>query len=234
MVHAVTLLIIMLVAAPLARRIPLATLAAVLMIVAWNMSEIDHFRSLFRAPHSDIAVLLTTFGLTVLADLTVAVGVGMVLASLLFMKRMADVSEVSLLDQDKADRTAEEDTLEREDPFTLVARSLPPGLEVFEIAGPFFFGVADRLKDTLNSLERPPKVFILRMRQAPAIDATGLHALREFHKKCRRQGTTLLLTGVRAQPREAFLRSGFDQEIGPDNLFDSSVDALARAYDLLS
>jgi SulP family sulfate permease len=233
-VHAITLLVIMVALGPLAKHIPLATLAAVLMLVAWNMSELDHFRALFRAPRSDVTVLLTTFGLTVLADLTMAVGVGMVLAALLFMKRMADVFDVSVLVREFANGADEQDVVDESDPLVMVARAMPPGLEAFEINGPFFFGVADRLKDTLNALERPPKVFILRMRRVPAIDATGLHALREFHHKCARQGTTLLLAGVQEQPRAALQRSGLAEQVGVDNIFGSSMDALARAYDLLT
>lgn len=230
MIHAVTLLLIMLTAAPLAKAIPLATLAAILMLVAWNMSEIDHFRNLLRAPRGDIAVLLTTFGLTVFTDLTIAVGVGMVLAAMLFMKRMADVSGVSAITNEMKDT---DDALEiAGDPNAVWTVDVPPGVEIYEINGPFFFGVADKLKDTLNQLERPPRVFILRMRRVPAIDASGLHALAEFHKKCKRQGTKLLLSGVHAQPLFAFVKAGFDQVIGEENMFGNIDDALnaARAH----
>src|SRR6185295_6889787 len=175
--------------------------AAILMIVAWNISEIDHFRNLLRAPKSDIAVLLTTFGLTVFTDLTIAVTVGMVLASMLFMKRMADVTGVNAITREFANGNDEAETIgDQKDPNSLNKRDVPHGVEVFEINGPFFFGVADRLKDTLRGLERPPKVFILRMRRVPVIDASGLHALDEFYEKCHRQGTVLLLAGVHAQP----------------------------------
>jgi SulP family sulfate permease len=231
LVHAVTLLLVMTFFAPFAAAIPLATLAAVLIMVAWNMSELDHFRYLLRAPKSDIAVLLTTFGLTVFTDLTVAVGVGMVLASLLFMKRMAEVSNVSAITREFGD--ADDDLAERKDPNAVERRHVPPGVEVYEINGPFFFGVADRLKDTLRELERPPKVFILRMRRVPAIDGTGLHALEEFYRKCHNQGTTLLLAGVHAQPLMAFLNIGFDKVVGRENLFENIDNALNRARDLL-
>lgn len=229
MIHAVTLLLIMLLAAPWAKLIPLSTLAAILMVVAWNMSEIDHFRSILRAPRSDIAVLLTTFGLTVFADLTIAVGVGMVLASLLFMKRMSDVANISAI----TDELAAEDEVDEgeppDDPNAIARRTVPPHVEVYEINGPFFFGVADRLKDTLSAQERPPKVFILRMRRVPALDASGLHALEEFYHKCHRQGTRLLLSGVHAQPLIAFARAGFDRVIGEDNMFGNIDDALNAA-----
>jgi len=231
MIHALTLLAIMAALAPLASAIPLAALAAILMIVAWNMSEIGHFRYILRAPKSDALVLLTTFGLTVFTDLTIAVGVGMVLASMLFMKRMADVSNVSAISSELAE--GDDDIGEMKDSIAVERRDLPDGVEVFEINGPFFFGVADRLKDTLQGLERPPKVFILRMRRVPAIDATGLHALEEFYLKCHRQGTTMLLSGVHAQPLFAFGKVGFDLVVGIDNMFGNIDDALNRAREIV-
>ena len=228
MVHALALLAFMAVLAPLAARIPLAALAAVLMIVAWNMSELGHFRALLRAPLSDIAVLLTTFGLTVLTDLTIAVGVGIVLASLLFMKRMADVSNVGAIAREL---NGEDDEVDRRDVEALAEVRLLPGIELYEINGPFFFGVADRLKDTLSSLERPPVVFILRMRKVPAIDATGLHALEELYYKCHRQGTRLVLSGVHAQPLSVFYKTGFAKVIGEQNMFPNLEAALIGAVD---
>jgi len=231
MVHVMTLLVVMAFMAPLASAIPLATLAAVLMMVAWNMSEIDHFRYVLKAPKSDIAVLLTTFGLTVFADLTTAVGVGMVLASMLFMKRMAEVSNVSAITSEFGN--GEDDLADMKDPNAIDRRQVPPGVEVYEINGPFFFGVADRLQDTLRGLEKPPKVFILRMRRVPAVDATGLHALAEFHKKCLHQGTRLLLAGVHAQPLYAFINIGFDKVLGVENLFENIDNALNKARGIL-
>lgn len=229
--HAVFLLLFMIVLAPLAKLVPLPSLAAILVMVAWNISEIDHFRALLRAPKSDVAVLLTTFGLTVFADLTIAVAVGMILASMLFMKRMADVSNIAGVKAELEDGH-EPDAPDPKDPGAVAERRIPPGVEIFEINGPFFFGVADRLKDTLSQLERPPKVFILRMRYVPHIDATGLHALEEFLMKCRRQGTALLLGGVHAQPMFEFVRVGFDREIGPENIFENLDEALAKAREL--
>ncbi len=217
-VHAVTLLLVLLVAAPLAKAIPLATLAAVLLIVAWNMSELDHFRWILRSPRSDIIVLLSTFGLTVLTDLTVAVMVGMVLASLLFMKRMADMSGVGSLG------VADNDDDDAPD-----LPSLPPGVEAYEVYGSLFFGSADRLRDTLAGLERPPSVFILRMRHVLSVDATGLHALMQLHEKCIRNGTRLVLSGVHAQPLMAMTKTGLDRVIGIDNMCGSIEQAIERA-----
>ncbi len=233
MLHAVFLLIIMFALADMAALIPLPALAAILIMVAWNISELDHFRSLLRAPKPDVLVLLTTFALTVFTDLTIAVGVGMVLAAMLFMKRMAEVSNVSAITQELSNGS-ENRPEDRKDPGSVERSRIPPGVEVYEINGPFFFGVADRLKDTLNQVERPPKVFILRMRAVPHIDATGLHALEEFHAKCKRQGTMLLLGGVHAQPMFEFVRQGFDQVVGLENIFESLEGALERAKAILS
>ncbi|MEX2219449.1 MAG: SulP family inorganic anion transporter [Phycisphaerales bacterium] len=236
-IHAACLLGFMLLLAPLAKTIPLAALASILLVVAWNISEIDHFRSLLRAPKSDVAVLLTTFGLTVFTDLTIAVTTGMVIASMLFMKRMADVSGVQAITRefqngsDDAERT--DPIGDPKDPRSLARRDVPPGIEVFEINGPFFFGVADRLKDTLNQFERPPRIFILRMRLVPAMDATGMHALEEFHRKCHRQGIRLLLAGVHAQPLFAMTNAGLDRTIGVENMFENLDDALAAARGIL-
>jgi len=231
MIHAVTLLLFMLFLSPLAKSIPLAVLAAVLIMVAWNMSEIDHFRAILRAPRSDVGVLLMTFGLTVFTDLTIAVGVGMVAAALLFMKQMADVSNVSAITREFTN--GEDELGELKDPNSIDQRHVPAGVEVYEITGPFFFGVADRLKDVLHRMERPPKVFILRMRKVPVIDASGIHALDEFHQKCRRDGTVLLLSGVHAQPLVAFVKSGFIDVVGSDNMFGNLDDALNKARGLL-
>jgi len=232
-IHAGTLLAIMVALGPLTEHIPLATLSAILVLVAWNMAEIDHFRSLLRMPRSDVAVLLTTFGLTVFTDLTLAVGVGLVLASLLFMKRMADVSNISVITKEFENDDRDEELAALKDPNSVASRTLPAGVEVYEINGPFFFGIADRLKDTLSGIERPPKVFILRMRKVPVIDASGLHALEEFHTKCRRQGTQLVLAGVHAQPLIAFTRVGFNDVVGIDNMSENLDDALNRARQLL-
>lgn len=227
MVHAVTLLGIVVVLAPLASAIPLASLAAVLVLVAWNMSEVDHFTRMFRAPRSDAAVMVTTFLLTVFLDLTLAVGVGMVLASLLFMKRMADVAEIGALTAVGAGGDEEQEGVAS-------GREVPPGVEVYEIGGPFFFGVADRLKAALSRVEKPPRVLILRMRRVPAVDATGLHALRELFLRCRRDGTLLVLSGVQPFPRRVFVRAGFSRELGEENLCADIDTALARARALLA
>ncbi len=231
MVHSAALLILMVLLAPYASRIPLAVLAAILVMVAWNMAEIDHFNPIIAAPGVDRWVLLTTFGLTGLTDLTKGVGVGMILAAILFMKRMIEVTNVGALREEIEESSNEFADLV--DPNSMTRRDVPPNVEVYEINGPFFFGVADRLKDTLKGLERPPKVFILRMRRVPAIDATGMHALDEFHDKCRKQGTQLLLSGVHAQPIFAMTTYRLIDKIGEQNLFGNIDDALNRARQLV-
>jgi len=226
--HAIIILIFMLALARFAAAVPLATLAAILMVVAWNISEIGHFRSLLRAPGPDVLTLLTTFGLTVFTDLTIGVGVGMVLASFLFMKRMSEISTIAGM-RESVEEGQEVLSFDAKDPGSVAERRIPPGVEVFEINGPFFFGVADRLKDTLNQFERPPRVFILRMRYVPHTDATGLHALEEFYDKCRRQGTVLLLGGVHAQPLFEMVKAGLLETIGKENVFEDLDGALAKA-----
>ncbi len=228
MIHALTLALLLLFFAPWAKMIPLAALAGILVVVSYNMSEIGHFRRLLRAPRSDVMVLLCTFALTVFVDLTVAVEVGVVLASLLFIRRMSEVSSVGMITREL---TGDED--EPADPNAIALREVPPGVEVFEVQGPFFFGAADRFKEMMRMLEGPVPVIILRIRQVPAIDATGLHVLREFHRRCDREHSQLILSGVHAQPLFALQRSGIWDEIGSENIFGNIDDALDRARDLL-
>jgi SulP family sulfate permease len=231
MVHSATLLVLMVVLAPYASQIPLTVLAAILVMVAWNMAEIDHFKSILRAPRADMMVLLTTFGLTVLTDLTKGVGIGMILAAMLFMKRMTEVTNVGAVRSEMEE--SGDEFADLSDPNSMVSREVPPGVEVYEINGPFFFGVADRLKDTMRTLERPPRVFILRMRRVSAIDATGMHALDEFDDKCRKQGTQLMLSGVHAQPMFAMTSYGLVEKIGAGNMFGNIDEALGAARDII-
>jgi len=229
MVHSLTLLLITLFFGRWAALIPLATLAAILVVVSYHMSEWRTFRSELTAPKSDVVVLLTTFTLTVLIDLTVAIEVGMVLAAFLFMRRMAEVTNISMVTRELADADGDDES----DPNAIRDRSVPDGIEVFEINGPFFFGAAEQFKDTLNQVAKKPKVLIIRMRDVPAIDATGLHALQELARRYRKEGTLLLLSDVHAQPMFALVRSDILQEIGEDNLFGNIDDALNRARDHL-
>ena len=229
MVHALTLLLITLFFGRWAALIPLATLAAILVVVSYHMSEWRTFRSELTAPKSDVAVLLTTFSLTVLVDLTVAIEVGMVLAAFLFMRRMAEVTNVSIVTRELADRDDEEE----DDPNSVRRREVPRGVEVFEINGPFFFGAAEQFKDTLGQIAKKPRVLIIRMRDVPAIDSTGLHALQELARSCKHDGTLLLLADVHAQPMFALVRSDMLIELGEENLFGNLDNALDRARQYL-
>ncbi len=234
-VHALVLLLLILVFAPLASYIPLASLAGILMIVAYDMSELRKLVGMLRAPKSDAIVMLLTLTLTVVLDLTVAVQVGVILAALLFMRRMSEVTTVSTFDAaDVAAEHGPEAILEpTEDEGGAPDPLLPRGAEVYEINGPFFFGVADLLKDVLSALEKPPRVFILRMRHVHAVDATGLHALEGFCRRCRKEGIALILSGVQEQPARAIERMGLDGVIGRENITDHIVAATIRARRIL-
>ena len=228
-VHAVTLLLIALFFGRWVGLIPMAALAAILVIVAYSMSEWRTFLAEFRAPKSDVAVLLTTFLLTVLWDLTVAIEVGMVLAAFLFMRRMAEVTNISVLTHEFHDPV---DDFER-DPNAVRRRVVPPGVEVYEITGPFFFGAAETFKERLGRIAVRPKVLILRMRHVPAIDSTGLHALRDLVTRSRRDGSLVILSDVHAQPVVALERSGLYDELGEENIQGNIDDALNRAREHL-
>ncbi|NUQ53734.1 MAG: STAS domain-containing protein [Phycisphaerales bacterium] len=230
--HAVFVLLFMLALAPLAKAVPLSSLAAILVMVAWKVSELEHFRSLLRAPKPDVLVLLTTFGLTVLFDLTIAVGTGILLSSILFMRRMAQVTTVTGLNEE-IEEGQETEKLDPKDPGAVRERRVPRGVEVYEINGPFFFGVANNLRDALDQIEKPPRAVILRMRYVPHIDATGLNALREFHRRCVKHGTVLLLGGVHAHPLFEMVKAGMDNEIGLENIHENLDDALARARQIV-
>jgi len=223
--HAVTLLLITLFFGRWAGLVPLATLAAILVVVAYHMSEWRTFRSELRSPKSDVAVLLATFLLTVLVDLTVAIEVGMILAAFLFMKRMSEVTNIRVLTHEFGDPKDDFET----DPNAVARRTVPAGVEVYEISGPFFFGAAERFKDRLTEITGRPKVLILRMRHVPAIDSTGLHALRDVVRRGSREGTLVLLSDVHAQPVVALERSGFLYEMGEENILGNIDDALNRA-----
>lgn len=229
MVHAVTLLAVMAALAPLAAYVPLCALAAVLVVVAYNMAELHTFAALLRSPRSDAAVLLVTFVLTVVFDLTVAVEVGLVLAAFLFIKRMADVTNVAVVTRELTDAENGDEA----DPNAIGSRAVPSGVEVFEVNGPFFFGIADKVKDMLRSVGGRPKVFILRMRHVPAMDATGLYALLELRRKCAREGSTLVLAEIHTQPFLALDRSGHYEEFGQENVTAHIDDALNRARQIL-
>ena len=226
-IHAITLLLIMLFFGSYAKLIPMATLAAILVIVAYNMSEWHSFKSLLKSPKSDVAVLLTTFFLTVIFDLTIAIEIGMVLAVLLFMKRMAEVSNVSVITREL------EDEEEKPDSNAIDKKQIPEGVEVFEINGPFFFGAAKKFKDEMLQVEEPPKVRIIRMRNVPAVDATGLQTLKDFYHDAKKHKTHMILSGVHTQPLYAMTQAGLFDLYGEENIFGNIDDALDHARELL-
>jgi MFS superfamily sulfate permease-like transporter len=206
---------------------PLAALAGVLLVVAYNMSELRMFRGLLRGPRSDVLVLVTTFALTVLVDLVVAIEIGVVLAALLFMRRMSEVSTVQSITDQLQDQ--ERPGLALEHPGLV----LPEGVEVFEVAGSFFFGSAQRFSEVLSEIHSRPRLVILRMRQVLALDSTGLHALEEVQRRLKRSGGQLILSGVHAQPMSVLVRSGALDRLGADNVLDSFSRAAVRAWELL-
>jgi SulP family sulfate permease len=234
MMHAVTLLLILVFAGQWAAKVPLASLAAILVVVSYHMSEWRSFAGLLRAPKSDIFVLIITFALTVFVDLTVAVQVGVVAASLLFMKRMSEVTNIEGVSTEISDASAkdnlEEITQVRKRKRMLAGHVIPHGVEVYAVNGPFFFGAADKLRDVTSEIAKPPKVFILRMRDVPAIDATGIHALEQVAKKCAAEGTVLILSEVREQPRSALSRAQKDDLLA--NAAPTLEEALQRATEI--
>jgi sulfate permease, SulP family len=225
MIHAVTLLLITLFVGRWAALIPMAALAAILVIVAYHMSEWRSFASEVRgAPRSDVVVLLVTFGLTVLVDLVVAIEVGMVLAAFLFMRRMAEVTNVSVVARELQDGDEDE-----ADPYALKRREVPAGVVVYEIDGPFFFGAAEKFRETLGQVATRPKVLIIRLRKVPAMDSTGIHALRQVIRRATHDGVLVLLSGVHAQPLVVLERAGVLDDLGPGAVFADVDEALDRA-----
>jgi SulP family sulfate permease len=226
-VHALTLLVITLFFGHMAALIPLATLAAIVLWVAYRMAEWRVFKSELSAPKSDAIVMLVTFFLTAMVDLTVGIGVGMVLAAFLFMKRMAEVTNVTLVSREFQDTSPSHDQS-----GAIYRRRVPKDVEVYEINGPFFFGAAEKFKDTLSEVSKKPKVLIIRLRHVPAIDSTAMHALRDLVRRTRRDGTVVYFSDVHAQPLAALSRSELLEEIGEENLFGDVDEALmaARAH----
>lgn len=225
LVHAGVLVCFILVLAPLASYIPLASLAAVLIVVSWDMSDLRRFFHLFHAPKPDVAVMCLTFALTVIVDLTVAVYVGVMLASLLFMRRMSEATDICSCTAAENEKINERDIADCD---------VPEGVKVYEINGPFFFGVADRFQDVLSSLDKNPEVFILRMRKVPMIDSTALNSLELFARKCQQDGIELLLSCVRDSIKLKFHKLGTDTIIGEDHLHSNIDLALARAKEILA
>ncbi len=223
-IHAVTLLIVILAAAPLAKHIPLATLSAVLVTVALNMGEWHNFGRIPKWPRSDALVFLATFGLTVIIDLTVAVEIGMVLAAVLFIKRVSETSQITEVD---------ESTETEGSHHSLVGKEIPEGVMIYRMFGAFFFGATDKLESALKRLKQEPDVLILRMRKVLAMDATGLNALEDLYERLHRGGRHLVLSGPHTQPLFMMDKAGFLDQLGRENVCADINLALARAREIL-
>ena len=223
LVHALTLLLILLFAAPLARHIPLAVLAAILLVVAYNMGEWGEIPELFRLTRTDVAVWLVTFTLTVFADLTVAVGVGMLLAALLFIRRVADTTTVSAVTDDYV-RDGHVHSLHN--------KTIPRYVRIYRVHGPFLFGATDKLRPIIDAVDTLPAIVVLRLRNMTALDATGLRAIEELADAMRQGGRQLLLCGARHQPAQLMKRSGLHEHLGARNVCANVEEALTRAAEL--
>lgn len=225
LVHAATLLVIILLLAPLATYVPLATLAAVLVVVAYNMGEWREIPGIWRLDWADKSVWLITFALTVMADLTMAVEVGMALAALLYIYRVTDTTIVS---------TLSDDDIEGGRAHALQDKHVPAYVTILRIHGPFLFGIADKLADVTTDLSTFGPIVILRLRHMPAIDATGLHALESLSDRLKKSGRTLILCGARQQPAAFLHQSEFMNHVGPSNIVPHVEAALARAREIRS
>lgn len=226
-VHALTLLLIMLFVGKWAALIPMATLAGILVVVAYNMSEWESFISVFKGPRSDVAVLITTFLLTVLVDLTVAIEIGMVLAVFLFMQKMIKFSDVSSMTAQSDENSIDADSVDN--------YQLPKQVEVFEITGPLFFGAAYKFKDAMRFIEKAPKILIIRMRKVPIIDATGIKTLQEVYKESRHKGTKIILSEVHsAQVLQELKDARLLFAIGKANVTETFPAAIERSKKILA
>ncbi|MGW8168678.1 MAG: SulP family inorganic anion transporter [Sulfurovaceae bacterium] len=222
--HAVWLLVFMLLLAPFIVKVPLAALSGILIVIAWNMSEIKHIKSIMKAPRADRAVLFITFALTVLVDLNFAIQTGISLAAILFINSMMQSTKIRSYYEEE----------ETDDPDSINKKNVPEGVEVYEIQGPLFFGIAEKLIDALTNMEVTPKVFILRLRLVPMIDAAGLHAIDTVHERLKNRGSTLILSGVNRDVNKYIHKTGIHQKIGEDNIYDHIDKALSRASYLVN
>lgn len=222
-VHAIVLLVIFLVLMPLAAYIPMSCLAGVLVIVSYNMSGWRTFMQLLKNPKSDVIVLLITFFLTVVFDLTIAIEVGLLIACLLFMKRMAESTQIKVI-ADEIDPNDETDAEVHEEHLII-----PKGVEVYEINGPYFFGIANKFEELMAAMENHPKVRVIRMRRVPFIDSTGIHNLQNLCEMSHREGTHIVLSGVTPNVYSVLEHNGFCKLLGKDHICPNINVALDRA-----
>lgn len=227
-IHAVVLLLILLFLSPLTRHIPMACLAGVLVIVSYNMSEWRTIRGMMKNPKADIAVLFTTLLLTVVFDLTIAIAAGLLMAVVLFMRRIMESTNISVI-HDQIDMTADAESNHRDDKVEVAE-----GVEVYEIDGPFFFGIASKFDDVMHTMGEKSKVRIIRMRKVPFIDSTGLHNLSNLIRASRKEGIEVILSGVNPSVRETLLKAGIDRLVGEENICANIHIAAERANRLVA
>ena len=227
-IHAIVLLLILLFLMPLAQYIPMACLAGVLVIVSYNMSEWRTFKALLKNPKSDVTVLLITFFLTIIFDLTIAIEVGLVIACILFMRRVMETTEISVI-KDEIDPNDELDIAVCEEHLII-----PAGVEVYEINGPYFFGIATKFEETMAQLGDRPKVRIIRMRKVPFIDSTGIHNLTSLCKMSQKEKITIVLSGVNEKVHKTLETSGFYELLGKQNICPNINVALDRAKEIIN
>ena len=227
-IHAIVLLLILLFLMPLAQYIPMACLAGVLVIVSYNMSEWRTFKALLKNPKSDVTVLLITFFLTIIFDLTIAIEVGLVIACILFMRRVMETTEISVI-KDEIDPNDELDIAVCEEHLII-----PAGVEVYEINGPYFFGIATKFEETMAQLGDRPKVRIIRMRKVPFIDSTGIHNLTSLCKMSQKEKITIVLSGVNEKVHKTLEKSGFYELLGKQNICPNINVALDKAKEIIN
>lgn len=227
-IHAIVLMLILLFLMPLAQYIPMACLAGVLVIVSYNMSEWRTFKALLKSPKADVSVLLITFFLTIIFDLTVAIEVGLLIACVLFIKRVMETTKISVI-TDQIDPNAEMDIAVHEEHLII-----PKEVEVYEINGPYFFGIATKFEETMAQLGDRPKVRIIRMRKVPFIDSTGVHNLTMLCKMSQKEKITIVLSGVGKQVYETLEKSGFYDLLGKENICPNINVALDRANEIIN
>lgn len=226
-IHAIVLLLILLFLMPLAQYIPMACLAGVLVIVSYNMSEWRTFKALLKNPKSDVTVLLITFFLTIIFDLTIAIEVGLVIACVLFMKRVMETTQISVI-TDQIDPNAELDIAVHEESLII-----PKDVEVYEIDGPYFFGIATKFEETMAQIGDRPKVRVIRMRKVPFIDSTGIHNLTTLCRLSQKERITIVLSGVNDKVHGVLEKSGFYELLGQDNICPNINVALDRAKEII-
>ncbi len=220
MVHAVVLLLIMLLFAPAAKLIPLSCLAGILVVVAWHMGEWRHFFSLMKGDRLDVVVLLTTFFITIFFDLILAIEIGMILSSFIFMKRMSEATSVhNPFKKDDDIETLFEDEIPK----------LPKDILLYEINGPLFFGAAQKFQEVLTDLNQQPKVLIIRMRNVPFVDATGLHRLETTCHQLKQKGTSIIISGINEDIKKSFQKSEIGKLLGEDNIKSTISEAIEQA-----